>query len=683
MKRFARARLPTWRPSSSSGGEVTARSDIYSLGLVLYEIFTGQRALEGKNLAELIHKREQSGILPPTAIVKTLDPKIELAIMRCLKPQIDERPASALAVAAALPGGDPLAAALAAGETPSPELVAAAGQTDALHPAAGIVLVAAVVLAVLAHAALANQRLLYARVPMQRSLDSLEDRARDILRTIGFETKGADSARGLSIDNDAINHIANTNQSADRWDELEKRIAPVMLFWYRSGAEPLVPYSGSQRPTAWDPPPTVPGMAKATLDDSGQLVDFEAVPPFREDPSASAKPVPWPALFAAAGLDMGRFQPVEPTWVPRAYASERAAWEGPLPKAPDQKLRVEAAAHRGAPVFFKVVGPWAPVQPSTTSAAPAAGRFWRTLADVVAMLVLVGALLLARANLRAGRGDRRGAGRLFVFTMTVLFVAWLISARHYGSFQIEGSQFFDFVAYALLSTGRAWILYIALEPYVRRFSPALMISWTRVLGGQVIDPRVGRDVLVGAAVGSMMALVIVSFGLLQPLFGQPPAQLRATNLSMLLGSSSALGTVLRMIPNNLQNAMFVAVAFGFGRALTGRLWGGAVFAGLLLGILVMGDLSGTSFLVSLLFIALFVIPLVGTLVYFGLLAIVVAFLCNQALNNAPLTLDLSMPFAPAMLWSLLLVAGLTTFGFYASRGGQPLFGRLLQSDRAL
>ena len=74
-------------PEQIAGGEVSPRSDLYSLGLVLYEIFTGQRALDGKNLAELIHKREHSGIVPPTAIVKTLDPKIELAIMRCLKPQ--------------------------------------------------------------------------------------------------------------------------------------------------------------------------------------------------------------------------------------------------------------------------------------------------------------------------------------------------------------------------------------------------------------------------------------------------------------------------------------------------------------------------------------------------------------------------------------------------------------------
>ena len=37
-------------PEQLAGREVTVRSDIYSLGLVLYEIFTGQRAFEGKSL---------------------------------------------------------------------------------------------------------------------------------------------------------------------------------------------------------------------------------------------------------------------------------------------------------------------------------------------------------------------------------------------------------------------------------------------------------------------------------------------------------------------------------------------------------------------------------------------------------------------------------------------------------
>src|SRR5262249_30743824 len=53
-----RAGTPAYMaPEQLAGSEVTVRSDIYALGLVLYEIFTGQRALEGKNLAELIRIR--------------------------------------------------------------------------------------------------------------------------------------------------------------------------------------------------------------------------------------------------------------------------------------------------------------------------------------------------------------------------------------------------------------------------------------------------------------------------------------------------------------------------------------------------------------------------------------------------------------------------------------------------
>ncbi|HJR60496.1 MAG TPA: serine/threonine-protein kinase, partial [Vicinamibacterales bacterium] len=134
-----RAGTPAYMaPEQLAGQDVTARSDLYALGLVLYEVFTGKRALEGSNLAELIHKREQSGITPPSAIVRDLNAEIESVIMRCLRPDPAERPASAFAVAAALPGGDPLAAALAAGETPSPEMVAAAGSTVAISARAAL-----------------------------------------------------------------------------------------------------------------------------------------------------------------------------------------------------------------------------------------------------------------------------------------------------------------------------------------------------------------------------------------------------------------------------------------------------------------------------------------------------------------------------------------------------------------
>src|SRR5438445_2407499 len=68
----------------------------------------------------------------PTSLVKDLDPAVERVILRCLDPDPRNRPASALSIAAALPGGDPLAAALAAGETPSPQIVAASGETTGI-----------------------------------------------------------------------------------------------------------------------------------------------------------------------------------------------------------------------------------------------------------------------------------------------------------------------------------------------------------------------------------------------------------------------------------------------------------------------------------------------------------------------------------------------------------------------
>nr|MBA3514599.1 serine/threonine protein kinase [Pyrinomonadaceae bacterium] len=122
-------------PEQLEGKAFTIRSDIYSLGLLLYELFTSKKAFEAATLGDLI-KLRRSNTTPttPTSIVKDLDPLVEKVIERCIQRDPAERPSSALQVAAALPGGDPIAAALAAGETPSPEMVAAAPKEGILRP---------------------------------------------------------------------------------------------------------------------------------------------------------------------------------------------------------------------------------------------------------------------------------------------------------------------------------------------------------------------------------------------------------------------------------------------------------------------------------------------------------------------------------------------------------------------
>src|SRR5579884_402315 len=144
-------------PEQLSGAEVTERSDLYSLGLVLYEIFTGKRPFEANSLAELLRVRSESAPASPSSFVRDLDPVAERVILRCLASDPAQRPASALAVAAALPGGDPLAAALAAGEMPSPQMVAAAGEGAALSTRTASLVFAASVAALVAFVVLAGR----------------------------------------------------------------------------------------------------------------------------------------------------------------------------------------------------------------------------------------------------------------------------------------------------------------------------------------------------------------------------------------------------------------------------------------------------------------------------------------------------------------------------------------------
>ena len=102
--------------------------------------------------------RDKSAPTAPSQFVKDLNLLVERVMLRCLQKDPGKRPTSALQVAAALPGGDPLAAALAAGETPSPEMVAASGETERLRPIVAWVLLAGVLVLVIAAAVWSGKR---------------------------------------------------------------------------------------------------------------------------------------------------------------------------------------------------------------------------------------------------------------------------------------------------------------------------------------------------------------------------------------------------------------------------------------------------------------------------------------------------------------------------------------------
>lgn len=134
FKEEIRAGTPAYMsPEQLAGKEVTSKSDIYSLGLLLYEIFTGKQAMQGNSLEEIIKNQQTTAPKNPSVFVENINPIIEQTIKLCLGKNPSERPQTALQIALSLPDGKLIEALSATGETPISESIAAPKKA-ALNP---------------------------------------------------------------------------------------------------------------------------------------------------------------------------------------------------------------------------------------------------------------------------------------------------------------------------------------------------------------------------------------------------------------------------------------------------------------------------------------------------------------------------------------------------------------------
>ncbi len=663
-------------PEQIGKGEASVRSDIYSLGLVFYELFTGRLPYQANTPVEWRRAHLESSPKAPSSVVKDIDLTVESAILRCLQKDPAKRPSSVRQVAAAFPGGDPLAAALAAGETPSPEMVAASGETEGLRPVVAWALLAGVIVSVIAAILLGAQTKLYRRVPLEKPPEALAERARDILQSVGYSEAPVDTAIGFYEGREFLRYIGERDKSKTRWDNLE---TGAFVFWYRGSPRPLDSRSSSpDEPivgSIWmdDPPLDVSGMTLVRLNPIGRLTQLIAVPPQVEKPIGAVWSLDWAPLFSAAGLDPSKWSPVQPTWTPPVYSDARAAWTGSLAQRPDIPMRIEAAAYRGKPVYFELIGPWTRperMRPEQPSIAERAG--W-AFSLALLLSVLVGSVMLARRNLRLGRGDLRGAFRLAVFVFGAWAVAWFCGAHHILHFN-EFGLFITFLSVGLLLSCFPWVVYIAMEPYVRRRWPAVLISWSRLLAGSFRDPLVGRDVLVGCLFGAF-AIALIRLGWFVPSWlGHPPTQPYTGPQWQFLGAR----TTIADISNHLILSLFLSLGYLFVlfllRASLRKQWAAAVAFVLLFTFFIATHqraLDSPAYLVTQLITNGLTVFL---LIRFGLLAVVAAEVFNDFLGTFPLTTQVSSWYAGMSLAGILLIAAMAFYGFYTSLGGRPVFG---------
>ncbi len=664
-------------PEQLAGKEQSVKTDIYSLGLVLYELFTGKKAFDAPTIGELLKlRRNNTPPTTPTDIVKDLDPLVEKVIDRCLQTDPSQRPASALQVAAALPGGDPIAAALAAGETPSPEMVAAAPKQGILRPQIAIALFASMLILLAIALWMTRFTTVYRMTSLDKPPAALRAHARDVVSRLGYPENPADSVDGIVLKRNYLEYVAANDQSADRWQKMRHSGPGPYRYWYR------------QSPRFFDtiaeievdkPALDVSGMASIYLDMQGRLHWFMAVPPQREypiDPNAVPNPaLDWSLPFREAGLDIARFKAVPSTSIPLHAYDARAAWDGPDPAHPQLMTHVEAAAFRGKLIYFETVYPWD--QPLRQEEPPQRGG-WKALTFIIIAIYLVaffGSLMLARRNLRLGRGDRHGATRVALVYFTVAMLGWLFVEHHNGLPLREFDLFSLHLATALLDSTFLWLLYVALEPFIRRRWPAWIISWSRLLAGDFRDPLVGRDILLGAAIGALFMLVLVLSDFSPKLLSQPP-ELEINPGSMTLGNFFFL-----RFGGQVTAGLFVAFISVFLLRLFVAILRRERFAVLALWLLftLLFSLVTEATWIRVPFAALLGATVVFPLIRFGLLAVISTLFFSYLAVYYPITTELTAWYATDFTIALAIALVLAAYGFYISLGGQKLLsGRLLE-----
>ena len=665
-------------PEQLAGKEVTAKSDIYALGLVLYELFTGRRAYDAKNLGELVEMHASGTVTAPTDLVKTLDQTIERAILRCLEDDPARRPPTALAVAASLPGGDPVAAALAAGETPSPEMVAAVGGDAAtVSPIAGMAWLAAAILFVLAVASLSDRVSLLAMTPFAKPPAVLADRAEQIRESLGYTDPPSDSASDFAVAFNYLDWAAKQGAGRDRWTMLAgARPAPIR-FWYRTSPGPLVPRHPQSAITDSDPSVSIAGMTLVDVDMLGRLWSFDAAPPEVEAPLTGEAPhVDWAPVFAAAGLDRATFTEVTPARTPPTFADERRAWEGLLPGT-QQTIRIEAAGYRGRVVYFHQIGPWTEASRDAHGATSSSGNTASSIIFIVLLLVV--AAVLARANLKSGRADRRGAFRLAVYMAFLLFGIWA-GLDHVRDINAEESRLFDGIALAMFIGGVMYLIYLALEPFVRRGWPTLLIGWSRVLGGRLRDATVGRDLLLGTAAGAAYTVIVFAHAAWRLGLGDRP---RTPDPSAIISVRQWLLSIFGSLNSGMQNGLITLLVFMLFRELVrsvlaraGRRGAAVDTAATILSVAIsvgMGALTTSGGTDAIVFAAVTTLIEVSLILWLGLFSACVMFSVHIVLERIPLTLDPSRMYATDAWVTMAIILAMAAVGFWLARADEPLF----------
>ncbi len=665
-------------PEQLAGREVTQRSDVYSLGIILHEIYTGKPVWEADSMAELFEKRESSNAPTPISHAVELDPAVERTIRRCLEHDPDRRPSNAISVLAALPGGDPLAAALAAGETPSPTMVANSGGSSSLSIKVAAVALLGTLVALFLNIWCSDISKRINQSPLENEPAVLLNEIKEMITDeFGYEP-GKESAHGFLIFPEL------SDEEIGFWYRQRPagRGFVMNAFWGEVWGE----FSWS-RPGFQNPPQDMPGELSVILSGNKRLLYMSAVP----EQALVTERISQPSEQTARWSDWftpertGFYLPTSPGdlpesedsretipvleivedrwWRPEVVYDSLGVWRGY--DEDGASFLVEAASYRGQPVYFRKLLEDDSEEIFSNAAQDGKGG---PLLGIV-LLAIVFALACVWYNLWTGRGDRRGAFRFASYIFTLNIIALVCLSRLNVGIEFAYHRVFVIgISCALFSSARLWVWYLAFEPSVRRIWPQILTSFSRLLEGRVWDPLVGKHLLFGILFGAVGALSPTGNQLLHDWFDRETYLLPQTGLLALSGLRESIGTVATLHTKAIVLALFSMLLLLICRIIA-RSEQIAFVASAATFSIVMTILVGGSFMLTILSMLVFFGLMYFVLVRFGLLSLVAFYSAFLFLGRFPMTGDTSKWFFGHGVFIAIVTLAVAICASYTSVGG--------------
>jgi hypothetical protein len=245
----------------------------------------------------------------------------------------------------------------------------------------------------------------------------------------------------------------------------------------------------------------------------------------------------------------------------------------------------------------------------------------------------------------------------------------------------EFDNFQAAVAQTLYGVVYVYLAYLAIEPYVRRRWPNMLISWTRALAARFADPRVGRDLLAGCLAGVLQGVVIAAIvtALTTWFHVSEAPSYPWGNDDAIRGWAGAFAGVTFSLIFALIYALAMVVVLLLAQFVARRQWL-TISLCIIIGSAGSGSMLGINPIIAIPAGVAISAVFIFVLFRFGILGLSATYFTTLLISSCLLTVDPSRWYFRSSALVLVILAGLAIHGFRTALAGRPMFGRALLED---